>query len=196
MKKRVQIEKSHKKAIKLHNFPIFSNFPKNYFSFSFRSSRRSSGRAATLKMRETERRQREEEEALKEFEKKKLAQEKKKKTQPKAEKEYKESKPKPEKKRKRDETSSEDDSDEYKVNYGQYTILRISDLKMLFLRQPPSVMPEPKGPGQGPLAPPISDNSVNPIPSEEGRLSPSLSTGTPNVFHLPASLKYQYSLII
>ena len=172
----------------MHSFPILANFPNNDFSFSFRSSRRSSGRAATLKMRETERRQREEEEALKEFEKKKLAQEKKKKTQPKAEKEYKESKPKPEKKRKRDETSSEDDSDEYKVNYGQYTILRISDLKMLFLRQPPSVMPEPKGPGQGPLAPPISDNSVNPIPSEEGRLSPSLSTGTPNVFHLPASL--------
>ena len=173
----------------MHNFPILANFPNNDFSISFRSSRRSSGRAATLKMRETERRQREEEEALKEFEKKKLAQEKKKKTQPK-EKEYKESKPKPEKKRKRDETSSEDDSDEYKVNYGQYTILRISDLKMLFLRQPPSVMPEPKGPGQGPLAPPTFGESVNPIPSEEGRLSPSLSTGTPNVFHLPASLTF------
>ena len=169
----------------MHNSPILPNFPNKIFSF--RSSRRSSGRAATLKMRETERRQREEEEALKEFEKKKLAQEKKKKTQPKAEKEYKESKPKPEKKRKRDETSSEDDSDEYKVNYGQYTILRISDLKMLFVRQQPSVMPEPRRSG-GLLAPPISDNSVNSIPSEEGRLSPSLTTVIPNVFQLPASL--------
>ena len=176
----------------MHNFPILANFPNNDFSFSFRSSRRSSGRAATLKMRETERRQREEEEALKEFEKKKLAQEKKKKTQPKAEKEYKESKPKPEKKRKRDETSSEDDSDEYKVNYGQYTILRKSGLKMLFLRQPPSVMPELGGPG-GPLVPSILDRSVDPISTGEGGLSPPITTDTPNVFQLPASLALNYS---
>ena len=39
------------------------------------------------------------------------------------------------------------------------------------------------GPG-GPLAP----RSVNPIPTGEGRLSPHITTGTPNVFHLPASL--------
>ena len=29
---------------------------------------------------------------------------------------------------------------------------------------------------------------VNPIPTGEGRLSPPITTGTPNVFHLPASL--------
>ena len=48
-------------------------------------------------------------------------------------------------------------------------------------------MPEPGGPG-GPLAPPIFGRSVNPIPTGEGRLSPPITTGTPNVFHLPASL--------
>ena len=31
--------------------------------------------------------------------------------------------------------------------------------------------------------------SVNPIPTGEGRLSPPIISGTPNVFHLPASLK-------
>jgi len=50
------------------------------------------------------------------------------------------------------------------------------------------VVPETGGPG-GPLAPPpIFGKSVNPIPSREGRLSPSITTGTPNVFHLPAPL--------
>ena len=49
------------------------------------------------------------------------------------------------------------------------------------------VMPEPGGPG-GPLAPPIFGRSVNPFPTGEGRLSPPITTGTPNVFHLPASL--------
>ena len=49
------------------------------------------------------------------------------------------------------------------------------------------VVPEPGGPG-GPLAPPIFGRSVNPIPIGEGRLSPPITTGTPNVFHLPASL--------
>ena len=38
------------------------------------------------------------------------------------------------------------------------------------------------------LAPPIFDRSVNPIPNGVGRLSPPNTTGTPNVFHLPASL--------
>ena len=51
-----------------------------------------------------------------------------------------------------------------------------------------AVMPEPEGPG-GPLAPPIFGRSVNPIPTGEDRLSPSITTGTANVFHLPASLK-------
>ena len=45
----------------------------------------------------------------------------------------------------------------------------------------PSVMPEPREP-EGPV--------VNSIPSEEGRLSPSLTTVIPNVFHLPASLTF------
>ena len=46
------------------------------------------------------------------------------------------------------------------------------------------------GPG-GPLAPPpIFFRSVNPITTGEGRLSPPITTGTPNVFHLPASLTY------
>ena len=35
---------------------------------------------------------------------------------------------------------------------------------------------------------PIFGRSVNPIPSLEGRLFPSITTGTPNVFHLQASL--------
>ena len=50
-----------------------------------------------------------------------------------------------------------------------------------------SVVPEPGGPG-GPLAPPIFCRSVNPIRTREGRLSPPITTGLPNVFHLPASL--------
>ena len=40
----------------------------------------------------------------------------------------------------------------------------------------------------GPLAPPIFGRSFNPIPTGEGRLSPPNTSGTPNVFHLPASL--------
>jgi hypothetical protein len=48
-------------------------------------------------------------------------------------------------------------------------------------------MLEPGGPG-GPLAPPIFGRSVNPIPTWEGRLSPPITTGTPNFFHLPALL--------
>ena len=36
--------------------------------------------------------------------------------------------------------------------------------------------------------PPIFGNPVNPIPTGEGRLSPPIATGTPKVFHLPASL--------
>ena len=50
-----------------------------------------------------------------------------------------------------------------------------------------SVMPEPGGPG-GPLAPPIFFRSFNPIGTGEGKLSPPITTGTPNVFHLPAAL--------
>ena len=45
----------------------------------------------------------------------------------------------------------------------------------------------PGVPGR-PLASQIFDRSVNPIPTGEGRLSPHITTGTPNVFHLPASL--------
>ena len=54
-------------------------------------------------------------------------------------------------------------------------------------KRPSTVMPEPGGPG-GPLAPPIFCISVNPISTGEGRLSPPITTGTPNVFHLPAAL--------
>jgi hypothetical protein len=54
-------------------------------------------------------------------------------------------------------------------------------------------MPEPGGPG-GPLAHPIFRRSVNPIPTGEGRLSPPITTGTPNVFHLPASLMIENKL--
>ena len=50
-------------------------------------------------------------------------------------------------------------------------------------------MPEPGGPGVS-LVPPIFGRSVNPIPTGEGRLSPSITTGTPNVFPLPASLHW------
>ena len=46
-------------------------------------------------------------------------------------------------------------------------------------------MPELGGPG-GPLAPQIFFRSVNTILTREGRLSPPINTGTPNVFHLPA----------
>ena len=52
-----------------------------------------------------------------------------------------------------------------------------------------SVMPELWGPG-GPLAPPIFGRSVNPISTGESRLSPPNTTGTPNVFHLLASLNF------
>ena len=52
-------------------------------------------------------------------------------------------------------------------------------------------MPELGGPG-GPLAPPIFGRSVNPISTGEGRLSPPITTGTPNVFHLLASLGIKY----
>ena len=46
------------------------------------------------------------------------------------------------------------------------------------------------GGGQGGhcLPPPIFGRSVNPITTGEGRLFPPITTGTPNVFHLPASL--------
>ena len=50
-------------------------------------------------------------------------------------------------------------------------------------------MPEPGG-GRGSTGPlPIFGRSVNPIPTGEGRLSPPITTSTPNVFHLPASLQ-------
>ena len=48
-------------------------------------------------------------------------------------------------------------------------------------------MPEPGGPG-GPLPPPIFGKPVNPIPTMGGRFCPPFTSGTPNVFHLPASL--------
>ena len=50
------------------------------------------------------------------------------------------------------------------------------------------MMPEP--------GPPIFGGSVNPIPTGEGRLSPPITTGTPKVFHLPASLHILHTYII
>jgi len=44
------------------------------------------------------------------------------------------------------------------------------------------------GGAKGATGPPIFGRSVNPIPTGEGRLSPPITTGTPNVFHLQASL--------
>ena len=46
-------------------------------------------------------------------------------------------------------------------------------------------MPELRGPGP---SVPTFGRSVNPIPTGEDRLSTPITTGTPNVFHLPASL--------
>ena len=40
--------------------------------------------------------------------------------------------------------------------------------------------------------PPIFGRSVNPIQTGEGRLSPPSTTGTPKVFHIPASLHWIY----
>jgi hypothetical protein len=44
------------------------------------------------------------------------------------------------------------------------------------------------GPVWGSTGRPIFVRSLNPIPTGEGRLSPPITTGTPNGFHLPASL--------
>ena len=48
-------------------------------------------------------------------------------------------------------------------------------------------MPEPGGLGGA------TGRSVNPIPTGEGRLSPSITTGTPNFFQLPASMQFTHS---
>ena len=47
-----------------------------------------------------------------------------------------------------------------------------------------------EGAGRGGTAPPhpIFGISVNPIATGEGRLSPPITTGTHNIFHLPVSL--------
>ena len=44
------------------------------------------------------------------------------------------------------------------------------------------------GGARGAMAPPIFGRSVNPIQTGEGRLSPPITTGPLNVFHLPVSL--------
>ena len=43
-------------------------------------------------------------------------------------------------------------------------------------------------PSDAVMAPPIFGRSVNPIQTGKGGLSPPITTGTPKVFHLPASL--------
>ena len=52
-----------------------------------------------------------------------------------------------------------------------------------------ALMPELGGKGRGTTGLPISGRSVNPIPTGDEKLSPPITTGTPNFFHLPASLK-------
>ena len=44
---------------------------------------------------------------------------------------------------------------------------------------------------RGATGSPIFVRLVNPIGTGEGRLSPPITTGTPKVFHLPASLKWR-----
>ena len=51
-----------------------------------------------------------------------------------------------------------------------------------------------RGAREAAAPPPIFGRSVNPIPTGEGRLSPPITTGTPNDFHLPASLAQLRSL--
>ena len=46
-----------------------------------------------------------------------------------------------------------------------------------------------RGMSRGAIGPPIYSRSVNPIQTLVGRLSPPITTGTPKVCHLPASLK-------
>jgi len=67
---------------------------------------------------------------------------------------------------------------------------------ILFLLLTHSVMPEPGGRGATGPPTPIFGRSVNPIPTGEGRLSPPITTGTPNVFHLPASLQSHIGSIV
>ena len=55
------------------------------------------------------------------------------------------------------------------------------------------MVPEPGVQG-GHCLPPIFGRLVNPIPTGEGRLSPPITTGTPNVFQLPASLTMQQTI--
>ena len=50
------------------------------------------------------------------------------------------------------------------------------------------VMPELGGGGRGAVVPPIFCRSVNSIPTKGSRFYPPFTTGTPNIFHLPASL--------
>ena len=50
------------------------------------------------------------------------------------------------------------------------------------------MLPELGGPG-GPLALPIFGRSVNPIPTGDGQIMPTITTGPPKVFHLPLSLQ-------
>ena len=59
-----------------------------------------------------------------------------------------------------------------------------------------TVMPEPGGHGGQWAPPPIFGRSVNPSSTGEGRLTPPITTGTPNVFHLPASLIYGRCAVI
>ena len=63
--------------------------------------------------------------------------------------------------------------------------VHINPLSKISVSQCLTVMPEPGG---SDWPPPIFGRSVNPIPTGEGRLFPPITTGTPNVFHLPSPL--------
>ena len=67
------------------------------------------------------------------------------------------------------------------------TCTHCSKMKMIGKKLCP-VMPEPGVPGVPLAPPPIFGRSVNPIPTEVGQIMPTITTGPPKVFHLPASL--------
>ena len=71
-----------------------------------------------------------------------------------------------------------------------WTILRWEDGSVIRQSIIPlyyTVVPEPGGPG-GHWPPKIFGRQLNPIPTMGGRFCPFFTSGTPNVFHLPASL--------
>ena len=56
-------------------------------------------------------------------------------------------------------------------------------------------MPDPGGPG-GPLAPQYLADQLTLFQPGEGRLSPPITIGPPNFFHLPIGIQKQFSFVI